>query len=302
MKAQADYANATLERIPGRDALLQRDRASAATPSRRASSTCSAIGDELYYQKRLANENIPEALRARRATAARSACSSIPSSSRTTTARTARSTTSRRRRTTATSRRHFAGGLRGERAAHRRRRDRQGRSPTRSTARSIASPSWLPDGRLMYSRLQKLAPDAPVTDKYQNQRVYVHTHRRATPTRTTRCSAPACRPRDTLDPVELVGRRHAAGLDATSSRSSSTACSASSRIYVAPLAALDGEQDAVGEGHRPRRRRHRLRDRSATTLYLMTHKGAPRFKVLRTSLAKPNVAPRRGRRARERPR
>ena len=38
-----------------------------------------------------------------------------------------------------------------------------------------ASPSWLPDGRLMYSRLQKLGPDSPITDKYQNQRVYVHT-------------------------------------------------------------------------------------------------------------------------------
>jgi prolyl oligopeptidase len=39
---------------------------------------------------------------------------------------------------------------------------------------NYASPSWLPDGRLLYSRLQKLAPGAPVTDKYQNQRVYLH--------------------------------------------------------------------------------------------------------------------------------
>ena len=39
---------------------------------------------------------------------------------------------------------------------------------------NYASPSWLPDGRLLYSRLQKLASGAPVTDKYQNQRVYLH--------------------------------------------------------------------------------------------------------------------------------
>ena len=39
---------------------------------------------------------------------------------------------------------------------------------------NFASPSWLPDGRLVYTRLQKLPAGAPVTDKYQNQRVYIH--------------------------------------------------------------------------------------------------------------------------------
>ena len=37
-----------------------------------------------------------------------------------------------------------------------------------------ANPVWLPDHRLLYSRLQKLAANAPVTDKYLNQRVYLH--------------------------------------------------------------------------------------------------------------------------------
>src|SRR5256885_2314853 len=39
---------------------------------------------------------------------------------------------------------------------------------------NFGSPSWLPDGRMIYNRLQKMAQNAPVTDKYQNSRVYVH--------------------------------------------------------------------------------------------------------------------------------
>jgi len=39
---------------------------------------------------------------------------------------------------------------------------------------NFASPSWLPDGTLVYSRLQKLGPGMPVTAKYLNQRAYLH--------------------------------------------------------------------------------------------------------------------------------
>ncbi len=40
----------------------------------------------------------------------------------------------------------------------------------------FASPSWLPDGKsFFYTRAQKLAPDAPPTAKYQKLKVYRHT-------------------------------------------------------------------------------------------------------------------------------
>jgi len=40
----------------------------------------------------------------------------------------------------------------------------------------FGGPSWRPDGRaFFYTRLQKLAPDAPAADKYRNSRVYLHT-------------------------------------------------------------------------------------------------------------------------------
>ena len=42
----------------------------------------------------------------------------------------------------------------------------------------FAAPSWLPDGRLVYTRLQKLAAGAPPTDRYRNSRVFVHAARR----------------------------------------------------------------------------------------------------------------------------
>ena len=40
----------------------------------------------------------------------------------------------------------------------------------------FGGPAWLPDSRaFFYTRLQKLAPGAPATDKYRNSRVYLHT-------------------------------------------------------------------------------------------------------------------------------
>jgi prolyl oligopeptidase len=39
----------------------------------------------------------------------------------------------------------------------------------------FGQPSWLPDGSFFYTRTQKLPPDAPPTAKYQKQRTYHHT-------------------------------------------------------------------------------------------------------------------------------
>ena len=70
----------------------------------------------------------------------------------------------------------------------------------------------------------------------------------------------------------------------------STERSANSGFGPAPVPQLERRQDTVGPGCRLRRRGDRSRDPAAKTVYLMTHKGTPHFKVLRTSLAKPDIA------------
>ena len=50
----------------------------------------------------------------------------------------------------------------------------------------FAQPAWLPDNTFFYTRAQKLAPDAPATAKYQKMRAYHHTCWARMPTRRTR--------------------------------------------------------------------------------------------------------------------
>jgi prolyl oligopeptidase len=152
---------------------------------------------------------------------------------------------------------------------------------------NFASPSWLPDGRLVYTRLPKLPADAPVSDKYQNQRVFVHrlgeNSDADTPLFGTGVS-----PRVTLDPVEFlavfnpVGSSHVLAL-------AINGVQREFKLWVAPLAALDGANtpwvkvvdnaddvtDVAVQGD---------------AIYLLSHKGASRYKVVRTSLATPDFA------------
>src|SRR6187402_1162350 len=59
MKAQADYANATLRRIPGRDALYDEIAKRGDAVAARVFDV-QRVGTMIYYQKRLASENIPK--------------------------------------------------------------------------------------------------------------------------------------------------------------------------------------------------------------------------------------------------
>jgi prolyl oligopeptidase len=152
---------------------------------------------------------------------------------------------------------------------------------------NYASPSWLPDGRLIYSRLQKLAPNAPVTEKYQNQRVYVH-RLGGNPDQDEPIFGAGVVSGIEVRPVELVfavaqpGSQHVVAIAVNGTQREL-------RIWTAPLAALDG----------PRTPWKQVADTSdavtdftikGDTLYAMTHKEAPRFKVLSVPLAKPDLA------------
>jgi prolyl oligopeptidase len=74
----------------------------------------------------------------------------------------------------------------------------------------FASPSWLPDGTLIYSRLQKLGPGMPVTAKYLNQRAYLH--RLGTdPDKDAALFGVGVIPGISLEPVENVAAGHVPG-------------------------------------------------------------------------------------------
>jgi len=134
---------------------------------------------------------------------------------------------------------------------------------------------------------QKLGPDSPITDKYQNQRVYVHTIGED-PDRDVALFGAGVSPRVKVDPTELVvatwapGSRYVAALVINGVQREL-------RIHVAPVASLDG---AKTPWTTVTTRDDDVNDfaLAGDDLYLMSHKGTPRFKVLRTPLAKPNVA------------
>ena len=152
---------------------------------------------------------------------------------------------------------------------------------------NYANPSWLPDGRMIYSRLQKMADGAPVTDKYQNQRVYIH-KLGDNPDNDTLLFGSGVSPLATVRPAELVFAANPLGTSHVLAMAIN-GVQRELRVWVAPLSALNGDKtpwvrvtDTVDD----------VTDLAAQgdALFLLSHKDAPRFKVLRTSLAKPDLA------------
>jgi prolyl oligopeptidase len=149
--------------------------------------------------------------------------------------------------------------------------------------------AWRPDGRsFFYPRFRKLDPDAPLTDKYLRSRVYLHTlgvHGDG----------------DADEPVFGFGVTPRVPVDAV--ELGYMVCSPASpwvlgvvkkfvkneiAIYAAPLDTIGrpstpwtrvaGEEDEVVKA-----------DVRGDDIYLLTHKGASRYKILRTSLSKPDL-------------
>ena len=152
---------------------------------------------------------------------------------------------------------------------------------------NYAQPSWLPDARMIYSRMQKLAPGAPPTDKYQNQKVYVH-KLGTNPDNDSVLLGAGISPAVSAEPAELVfagypiGSKYVVGLVVNGTQNEF-------RLYASPLASLNGDKtpwvkiaDTADD----------VTDLAVNgdTLYLLTHKDASRFKVLRLALAKPELA------------
>ena len=152
----------------------------------------------------------------------------------------------------------------------------------------LGFPSWLPDGHaFLHNRMQKMLPGMPVTEREQKSTVYLHVP--GTDPETDRAIfGYNVSPRVKIAPADLpfatpVGESpwlfgyvvHGVQLELT--------------VYAAPLTAIN-DRDI------PWRKIVDVDDQVTTfdihgdDIYLLSHKDAPRFKVLRTSISNPDFA------------
>ncbi len=285
MKAQADFARTTLDRIPGRATLYKRiAELGDAVPAR--VSGVQVNNGHYYYLKRLANENLPK-LYVRAGLAGNERLLVDPEA-----IKGARD-------------QHFAidyfapspdnryvayavspGG--SEESVLRVIEVATGKTSSEAIDRAqFGPPAWTEDNLLLYNRLPKLAPDAPKSDKYLKSRVYIHAVG-ADPERDRAILGPGVTPDIVADPLATPivatapGAAYVIGIVGNGNQREFA-------IYAAPAASL-------GKGLPPWRRVAGLDDEVTdaaligSTLYLLTHRNAPHFKVLRVDLANPDLA------------
>jgi prolyl oligopeptidase len=153
----------------------------------------------------------------------------------------------------------------------------------------FGSPSWLPDGKsFFFTRTQKLGPDAPPTAKYQKLKVYRHTlgtdsekdalvfgYEVSPKIKVTEDDFPVVfySPAAPKSLVGLVihGVKNEKDLYVTSFEETPTANTAWKKV-------VDDSDDIT------------TLDVHGDDLFLLSHKDASRYKVLRTSLSNPDLA------------
>ena len=148
-------------------------------------------------------------------------------------------------------------------------------------------PSWTHDHRLVYNRLQAMAPGAPVTDKFLNARVYLH-QLGDDPEKDVPVLGAGVTPGVTIDPVTLdfvsivPGSDHAFGVVLNGVQRELT-------LYIAPVGSLLAGKPTWKKIIDPT---DAVTDTTvfANTLYLLSHKGASRFQVLKLPLAAPDMS------------
>jgi prolyl oligopeptidase len=285
MKAQADYTRTTLAKVAQRDALLKEVTTFGDAAAARVSSV-QIVGNNVYYLKRKADENIAK-LYVRGAFAGKERLLVDPD------------------KLPAPEGKHYAvdyfavspdnkhvaygisiGGSE-ESVLHVLEVATAKETGDVIDRANFGSPSWLADGRLLYNRLQKRAPDAPATAKYLNSRSYVHTLG-SNPDADPPILGSGLAPNVTVETAEIpfvlnaFGSKYVIGLVVNGVQNEF-------RLYVTTVAALAGDKtpwtkivdnsDDVTYA-----------DIMGDTLYLLTHKDASRFKVVSISLAKPDLA------------
>jgi prolyl oligopeptidase len=132
-----------------------------------------------------------------------------------------------------------------------------------------------------------MAPGAPATDKYLNNRVYLHTLG-GDPDKDVALFGPGVTPGIDIDPttfpfISIVpGSNHAIGLVANGVQRELT-------LYIAPVDSVTSGKPAWKKIVDPA---DQVTDYAvfANTMYLLSHQGASRFKVLRLPLGVPDIA------------
>ena len=152
---------------------------------------------------------------------------------------------------------------------------------------NFGNPSWIDGNRFLYNRLQKLSEGAPPTDKYQNSRVYVH-QMGDDPDKDSVLIGVGVSAAVALEPADITVAYKPLGSDYVIVQAFN-GTQRELRLWTAPVASLNGDKT-------PWVKVAGFEDEvtdltiSGEMAYLMTHKGTPRFKVLQTSLAKPDFA------------
>jgi len=285
MKAQADYTREVLDHVPQRAKLLTEvetygDAAAARTSNVQVNS------DHVYYYKRLASENIPK-LYVRKGTSGAERLLVDPEAIK------------------GPEGKHYAidwfapsldnkyvayglslGG--SEQSVLHVKEVATGKETGDLIDRAnFGPPGWTSDHRLLYNRLQKLAPGAPPTEKYVDSRVYLHTLG-SNPEKDVAVLGPGVTPSISIDRAAIPlagtvpGSRHAVGLVINGVQREIA-------LYTATLR-------SIGAG-KPEWRKivdpsDEVTDLSVIgdSLYVLTHKGAARFKVLKVALNAPDLA------------
>jgi prolyl oligopeptidase len=153
----------------------------------------------------------------------------------------------------------------------------------------FASPSWLPDGRsFFYTRAQKLAADAPPTAKYQKLKVYRHTLG-GDPDSEPLVFGFGANPAVNVDENDFTIATFSPGAPEFVLGLVIHGVKREIDIYAIPFDANPGAK-TVWKKVVDQTDEVTGFDVHAGEIYLLSHKNASRFKVLRTSLSSPDLA------------
>ena len=284
IKAQADYARSLIDRVPQRATLFAEVQKFGDSALARTSSV-QVNADHVYYYKRLANDNIAK-LYVRQGGAGKERVLVDPEAIK------------------GPDGKHYAidwfspsldnkyiayglsaGG--SEQSVLHVKEVATGRETGDLIDRTnFGPPGWTSDHKLLYNRLQKTAPGAPPGEKYVNSRVYLHTLG-SDPEKDVAILGPGVTPGIAIDPAAnpfaatVPGSHYAIGLVINGVEREQT-------IYTATLASLASGKPAW----------KKVVDTSdavtdfsviGDSLYLLSHKDASRFKVLKVDLKAPDL-------------
>ena len=285
MKAQADYTQGILGRIPQHAVVLSEVQKYGDAAAARVSSI-NVNDDYVYYYKRLANENIPK-LYVRKGISGKEQLMVDPEA--------VKDPGGKHYAidwfSPSLDNKYLAYGLSlggSEQSVLHVKEVATGKETGDLIDRAnFGPPGWTSDHRLLYNRLQKMAPGAPPTDKYVNSRVYLHALG-SDPEKDVAILGPEVTPGVMIDPAALSfastvpGSRHAIGVVVNGVQREIA-------IYTATLASIGAGKP---DWHKVVDPSDEVTDSTliGDNLYLLTHKRASRFKVLKLDLNAPDLA------------